>query len=436
MILIYTGKTTNRLRYIFEHILKYVLGLKVKFTTNIEEFNQHTGAKINYSSRAFNPNELFFYASPLLFERRIKPQQLKIENFEDTKIFFISKNNSDLPFDIFAASFYLISRYEEYLPDAQFDQHQRYLPENSLAYHHNFLQQPIVDVWIKKLEKILKNRFPDLAIKRRPYHFTPTYDIDIAYAFSHKGFLRTTAGWLHTLYKRDFDELNTRMAILKREQTDPYDTYEWQYELQKKYDLKSIYFFLLGNYGQYDKNLPADNLALHELICYLSDVCPIGIHPSYESNKDIQIVANEIAKLAQIVKKEIRRSRQHYLRLNIPDTYQKLLELDVEKDYTMGYASQVGFRAGTASSFYFYDLNLEIKTTLRVYPFAVMDVTLHDYLKLTPQQALQLIEQLINATKAVDGLFCTVWHNNTLSNYKDWEGWRMVYEETVKMALK
>lgn len=102
----------------------------------------------------------------------------------------------------------------------------------------------------------------------------------------------------------------------------------------------------------------------------------------------------------------------------------------------MGYASQVGFRAGTASSFYFYDLNLEIKTTLRVYPFAVMDVTLHDYLKLTPQQALQLIEQLINATKAVDGLFCTVWHNNTLSNYKDWEGWRIVYEETVKMALK
>ena len=105
MILIYTGKTTNRLRYIFEHILKYVLGLKVKFTTNIEEFNQHTGAKINYSSRAFSPNELFFYASPLLFERRIKPQQLKIEDFEDTKIFFISKNNSDLPFDIFAASF-------------------------------------------------------------------------------------------------------------------------------------------------------------------------------------------------------------------------------------------------------------------------------------------------------------------------------------------
>lgn len=434
-MLIYTVKTTNRLRYIFEHVFKHTLGLKVKFTTNADEYTQYSEAKLNYSSREFSPNELFFYATPLLFERRIKPQQLKIENFEDAKIFFISKNNSDLPFDIFAASFYLISRYEEYLPDARFDEHQRYLPENSLAYQHQFLQQPIVDVWIKKLEAVLKHRFPNIPIQRRPYHFIPTYDIDIAYAFSHKGFLRTTAGWIQALYKRNFEELNTRLAILKRQQNDPYDTYEWQYKLQKTYRLEPIYFVLLGNYGQYDKSLPADNLTLQELIRYLSDICPIGIHPSYESNKNIKIIEEEIDRLSQIVKKEVRRSRQHYLRLNLPDTYQKLLELNIEKDYTMGYASQVGFRAGTASSFYFYDLNLEIKTTLRIYPFAVMDVTLHDYLKVSPQQALQIIEQLIHATKAVDGMFCTVWHNNTLSNYKDWEGWRTVYEETVKMAM-
>lgn len=434
MLLIYTHKITNRLRYIFEHIFTHVLGIKISITTDVSLYAAHTEAKLNYSGKNILSDELFFYATPLLFERRIREQQLKIADFEDTKMFFISKNNSDLPFDIFAASFYLLSRYEEYLPTAQFDHHQRYLPQHSLAFQHGFLQQPIVDIWIKKLEAVLRRRFPNLAIQRHAYHYLPTYDIDIAYAFSHKGFLRTIAGWLKALYQRNFDELSLRIALLRQHTTDPFDTYEWQYELQQQYKLRPIYFFLLGNYSQYDKNLPTDTPALHELIQFLSDICSVGIHPSYLSNDDPAIIAQEISILNSIVKKEVRRSRQHYIRLTLPDTYQNLLDLDIQKDYTMGYATQVGFRAGTASSFYFYDLNLEIKTPLRLYPFAVMDVTLHDYLQLTPQQALALVRQLIAQVRAVDGLFCTVWHNNTLSDYHEWSGWREVYEQIVAAA--
>src|SRR5204863_517356 len=52
------------------------------------------------------------------------------------KAFF--KTAGDYPFDIFAASFYLLSRYEEYLPH-QKDIYGRYAHQNSLAFKENVL---------------------------------------------------------------------------------------------------------------------------------------------------------------------------------------------------------------------------------------------------------------------------------------------------------
>ena len=100
----------------------------------------------------------------------------------------------------------------------------------------------------------------------------------------------------------------------------------------------------------------------------------------------------------------------------------------------MGYPSQLGFRAGTASSFWFYDLSLETTTKLRIFPFVLMDVTLKDYLQLSPQAAMQQIAQLIDEVKLVKGVFCPIWHNHSLSETAGWEGWLQVYEYMVTLA--
>ena len=139
--------------------------------------------------------------------------------------------------------------------------------------------------------------------------------------------------------------------------------------------------------------------------------------------------------LSGILKKDIKKSRQHYLKLKFPSTYENLIELDVYHDYSMGYPSQVGFRASTAASFYFYDLSLEIKTRLKVFPFAVMDVTLRSYLNLDLEQSKQLVFELIEEVKAVDGLFISLFHNHTFSNFQGWEGWQDFYVEMIEKAL-
>jgi hypothetical protein len=150
--------------------------------------------------------------------------------------------------------------------------------------------------------------------------------------------------------------------------------------------------------------------------------------------KDETILKKEKERLESITNMPMEKSRQHYLRFSLPETYQKLIDLEIKEDHSMGYAGHVGFRASTCTPFYFYDLDFEIQTPLKIVPFALMDTTLNDYMELTPRQSLGKIRELKNEVKAVNGTFVTLFHNESLSNYLRWKGWSKVYESMLKIA--
>jgi hypothetical protein len=129
-------------------------------------------------------------------------------------------------------------------------------------------------------------------------------------------------------------------------------------------------------------------------------------------------------------------SRQHFVLLTLPDTYRRLLELGIKEDYSMGFASFPGFRAGTSLPFRFYDLREECETGLLIHPFQAMDVTLQQYLRLTPGEATARIEALIRKIKAVRGTFTSLWHNESLSGQGIWKGWREVFERMVQKGTR
>ena len=130
---------------------------------------------------------------------------------------------------------------------------------------------------------------------------------------------------------------------------------------------------------------------------------------------------------------QTKRSRQHYLRFSLRETYQQLIDLEIEEDYSMGYASHVGFRASTCTPFYFYDLDFEIQTPLKIFPFVLMDTTLNDYMKLTPKQSLGRIKDLYMEVKKVNGTLITLFHNESISGYMRWNGWQRVYQTMLKL---
>ena len=433
MLLIYTHKVTPRLTFIFKQIFTRILDIKIEFTSRVEEFIAHDGMKFSYSKQALG-NEMFIKSNDLLFDQGIDYLDISLGKWDDDLCFFPSGGNSAIPFDIFAASFYLVSRYEEYLPQVK-DEFERFPAKESLAYRYKFLDKPIVDIWAYKFRSILLKKFPnhrELIFNNKRFKFISTVDVDVAFFYKHKGLVRTVGGLFNDLFAFKLNDIWLRFLVIFNLKRDPNNTFNRLIYLQKKHKIRTIFFFLMGEYTTHDKNVSAGNLNYKLLIKNVADYCKVGIHPSYFSLRNDQLMKKEKKRLEQIVNFPITKSRQHYLRLDIPETYQNLVDLEIKEDYTMGYASHYGFRAGTCTPFYFYDLDYEIQTPLKIFPFAAMDGTFKDYLNFTAKRSFDTFMKLAEEVKKVDGTFITLFHNDSVGGTGRWKGWKELYENMMR----
>lgn len=434
-LFVYTAKKSSRLQYTFDLMFRNLLGLEISYTDKADDFRNHVGPKLSYCDHQL-ADEPFFFASRILFEKGIEDQQINVFEWKGIPAFFGTHPKYIIPFDLFAASFYLVSRYEEYLPHIK-DSHMRFSPQQSLAYQKNFLHKPLVNIYAQELKEILQQHFPQLQFKDTHYRYISTFDIDSAYAYREKGIVRHMGSFAISSFQFNFRKIGERIRVLLGWEKDPYDTYEWQLEISKKYHLKTIYFFLVGDYGEFDKNIPLDDSRnFQALIKSIADYAEVGVHPSYSSNSNTDQLRKEIRRLTKVLKRQVTKSRQHYLKVTFPETYRNLLENDITEDYSMGYASEIGFRASICTPFNFYDLDLDVSTKLSLVPFMLMDGTMKDYMKLNPQESIQRAKELIDEVKAVNGTFVTLWHNQSVNNKEEWEGWRDVYEQIVAYAVK
>lgn len=427
-MLILVPKITNRLQYTFDFVFGTMLGIEFKMTTDKASFRDFEGLKMSYGNDPLW-DEPFQKSVNLLFERDIYNQDLKPCDFMEVKGFFpVYSQRTLMPFDVFAATFYLITRYEEYLPQVR-DQYGRFTPESSCLFQTGVLSKPIVDLWVMELAQRL--HLEEL-VKPRKYVFQPTYDVDAAWAYLHKGFFRTSGAYMRDFLSGDWEEIRHRNRVIFKHERDPFDSFDYQFQLQEEYGLKPIYFIHCGDYDNNDKSISIRKEAFRTLIKRIGDYADVGIHPSFSSYLDPVRLQAEVERLSSVLNREVTKSRQHFLRMTLPRSYQRLIELDIKDDYTMGYASQVGFRAGTATTFLFYDLETDTVTPLRVHPFAVMDGTLNDYLKLSVADSYNIISKVVDEVKKVNGTFIFLTHNETLGGEKRWVGWPDLYRKILE----
>jgi len=429
MLLIYTHKITPRLNYIFKHFFVRILKIPITFTTKVNDFVAHNGPKITYLKAPLG-TEFFIRSHDLLFEQGINDIDIKIYNWDDVPCFFPAGESSIIPYDIFAASFYLISRYEEYLPHVR-DEHERFAAGESLAYKNGFLEKPVVDIWAFKFLELLKIKFPKYDYPKREFKIISTIDVNVAYIYKHKGFVRSLGGALNDLLNLKFINLKDRILTILNFMKDPYDTFLALLKIKEEHKVDTIFFFLIGDYTTFDKNISSSNINFKSLIKSVADYSKVGLHPSYFTFKNAEKLKKEKSRLEFIVNRPVICSRQHYLRLSMPDTYQNLIDLDLKEDYTMGYEKFVGFRASTCTPFYFYDIDFEIQTPLKIFSFALTDVTLKEYMKLSNNECLSKISVLKNEVQKVNGTFISVFHNESLSEKEYWHGWTDIYKSTV-----
>jgi hypothetical protein len=424
MILIYAQHISSRLQYITKFLFSDILGVSCALTTDIQEFASFDGPKINYSFQSLNGINIL--PKSLLNKKGMEDIEVDIVWMDGLPLLFHQCAAEELPFDPFAASFYMVSRYEEYI-NKERDIHGRFQSSSSLAGKNGFISIPVVDRWALLLRDILIKYYPAYKFPERTYQYIPTIDVDSIAAFRGKPWKRMAGSTVKALFRGDFPNIAARWNTLVLKHPDPFDTFQLFDQWHATHKVHPIYFFLAGKHSTFDGNVPPDSPLMINTIRDIASRHHIGIHPSYYSNTPAGAIQKEINILQNLCGEKITRSRQHFLRMELPDTYQNLIKCGILEDYTMGYADTPGFRAGTCTPFPFYDLALEKETGLMVYPLEVMDATLLLYKKLSPEKALEVACKLINEVKNVQGTFISLWHNSFLYDSENIPGWDKFY---------
>lgn len=424
---IYTPVSSPRLNYIAGIILGDILGVLWETVTDRRKIGKHP--VINYSQESVK-GSVKINPDPLLFETGVQQREIVLSDWKGLPIFFQSPADTDMPFDIFAASFYMVTRYEEYL-EHQPDEHGRFNASSTLAFKNGFLSRPVVDLWAKEFARVLLKKFSTLAFRRNEFKALFTIDIDQPFAYLGKNFLKSFGGLLRDLTTRT-GHAGDRYKVVKHEMKDPWEVYDYIFERIEANKTEARFFFPVGDHSRFDPFPSWKNEEYRALITRISGMFQSGLHPSYFSSGNEPVIREELSRLISIIGREITASRFHYIRLFFPASYSALAKAGIIEDYSMGFHDEPGFRAGIARPFLFYDITVEKTTNLKIFPFQVMDVTLFKYKKLDPSASREIIFRLVDETRKAGGMFVSIWHNTSLLEAPEWKPWRELFEELLQ----
>ena len=425
---IFTRDNVPRLKYIAGILLGDILGLPWEIVTDRRKLGKHP--VINYSSDNITGT---FKINPdsLLFEKGTMEREITVSEWKNLPVFFKTTPDSDIPFDIFAASFFLVSRYEEYL-EFQPDDHGRFPAASSLAFKQGFLDKPVVDLWTKEFAKTLIKKFPKLAFRRNEFKSLLTIDSDQPFAYLGKNLLRSVGGMIHDLTAKS-GHAGERYRVVRKGEKDPFEVYDYILDNIEKNKTEARFFFPTGDYSKYNKNPSWKNKDYRILIKKISGRYMIGLHPSYYSSDNYTLLTSELNRLKTISDKDVGSARYHFIRIFMPASYRQLSKAGIVEDFSMGYPDEPGFRAGIARPYYFYDVTDDRQVNLKIVPFQIMDGTLYQYKELDPSASKEIVIKLIDETRKVGGLFVSLWHNTSLQESEEWKGWRELFETMLKM---
>lgn len=423
MLVVFVDEVSERLIYTLDFIFRD-RKIEYQITNDPIFYNKLEGFKFNYSNRVFESG-VHIRPSDVIFSEEIKEYQIVNSLF-----FKIECLSFDGVVDPIASVFYLISRYEEYVVLKR-DSHDRFQAKNSIQFKYGWLKYCICDRWCEDLISFMEEEYQKpLSSFKFQTTIIPTFDIDNVRAYEWKEGIRTWVAIWKDRISKNVESLELRSKVLNKEQNDPYDTFDYIIDLSERgFDVKL--FWLVGDFAKYDRNISVNDKRHRTLIKKMSLQSTVGIHPSYKSNLSGYYLEREIDRIEEVIGEKPTISRQHYLKLSLPQSYRQLIHYGITDDYTMGYADEVGFRAGTARSFYFFDLQKNNITNLLVHSFAYMDRTLKDYLTLSKGEVFQLVEELFREVNAYGGEYICLWHNESIGNALGWDGWNEVLEYTL-----
>ena len=221
--------------------------------------------------------------------------------------------------------------------------------------------------------------------------------------------------------------------------SEPYWNFEKIMNLEKKDNVRSTFFFLeeskkldifhpskwplsLGKYKFSDEKVAEIISKLH------SGGWEIGLHGSYDSYKNKDLLRLEKKKLEDVLGDEVIGIRQHYLNLEIPYTWKIQKEFGFKYDASFGFSKDIGFRENKILPFRpFNDYFLVI-------PLTIMDAALF-YKFPEPKKAWRKLLEIFDFAEKHGALVTVLWHQRVF-NENEFPQWSKMYERIIQEGKK
>jgi len=329
--------------------------------------------------------------------------------------------------DLLGSVFFCLTRYEEVVRRTR-DLHGRFPASASVAATERFLDRPIVDEYVDLLWTAMQALWPALVRRQSTFRLRMTHDIDHPWSALGKrptAILRGLAGDL--LRRRDAVLAGRRLraaadARAGRVDRDPFNTYDVLMETSERNGLRSVFYFMAGTTpAAFDHRYRLSDAPFAGILRRIHERGhEVGLHASHGSLDSSEMTIVEFDALRAACRaagfdQATWGVRQHYLRFENPQTSRNHEAAGFEHDSTIGFADDVGFRAGTCREYPLFDLYASRPLRLRERPLVVMDTTLFAYLGLDADGAASRVRAIVDACRRHQGDAVVLYHNDRLA---------------------
>jgi hypothetical protein len=347
-------------------------------------------------------------------------------------------DDSPDPADPIAATFFLVSRIEE-IADRVRDKHDRFIAGHAWMVQAGLSERPLVHEYAETISRLLGLESEQLSPWPGGKRFAIAFTHDIDRWRMHGplwqdirstlGGLRFPGGWGAALRR-----WQSRRAVRAGRTRDPYGTIEHIAELHEQHNQRATLFWINApisirdaDYAERDPQVvnTAQSLAARGF--------ENGLHGSYSSYNDAEALRQQGTSLQEALGTPVRATRQHYLRLRVPDTFQAQRDAGLTVDSSLGFAECPGFRAGIAVPFHPWSFEKNAPLPIWELPLIMMDVSLREYMRLTPAKAIERSRTILERMSQTGGAAAVLWHNSALNNI-NWRGWDSVYGQWLSMS--
>jgi len=334
--------------------------------------------------------------------------------------------------DLIATVFFMLTRWEECLPDSPLDAHRRFSAESSLAYRFQFLDRPIVNEHIEMLWNMITHFSPDR--QRREKRFRPilTHDVDGIHCWDSRfQFLVNLVGDL--LKRRSVRAFNTSLKrFLSRFETHSsiFETFSWLMDLSETLGEQSYFFFHPGRGSPPDPAYRLNSPLLQSILEWIIKRGHIiGFHAGYQTYLDSRAWISEKSRLDKNLPHPTTEGRQHFLRFRVPDTWQIWEDHRMVADSTCGYADHEGYRCGTSDFFPVFNVSTRRQLNLIEKPLVIMDATLINYRKYTASQCSERLTQFIDKARKYRMPITLLFHQQNMYPSEASVNWRKLLSD-------